>query len=195
VSDELTLRERKQRRNRDAILDAAMALFAERGFDGVTVNDIAARAEVGRTTFFRYFTDKQELLFADDDEIQEALTTAVDDAASRRAPIGDDLATAVGITRIGLRALATVIERRAQWLGLRQQLIDAHPALSARSLVKERGYATAAARLLIKHGSTPSVAVLAVGIAAACYQTAQAEHPDGLGQAIDKAFDRLTELT
>ena len=59
---ELSLRERKQRKTREAILAAAMDLFAERGFDRVTVDEIAARAEVGRTTFFRYLTDKQELL-------------------------------------------------------------------------------------------------------------------------------------
>ena len=48
------LRERKQQKAREQIVEAAFALFAERGFTDVTVTDIAERAEVGRTTFFRY---------------------------------------------------------------------------------------------------------------------------------------------
>nr|WP_239001050.1 TetR family transcriptional regulator [Jiangella asiatica] len=67
-----TLRDRKQQRTREAIIDAAHALFAERGFDNVTVTDIAERAEVGRSTFFRYFGDKQEVVFGDDGDVGAA---------------------------------------------------------------------------------------------------------------------------
>lgn len=197
MSREPSLRERKQLRTREAILDAAMTLFAEHGFDGVTVNDIAARAEIGRTTFFRYFTDKQELLFADDDAIERAMLDALDTAAGPHAPIGDALETATGITQAGLLALTAVIVRRAGWLPLRERLIAAHPALTARALVKEREYAKLAVERLIEHGATPATAILAVGIATACYQTAQAtataEH---LSTAADAAFTRIkTELT
>ena len=76
-SPALTLRERKQHRTREAIIDAAMTLFSERGFDAVTVTDIAARAEVGRSTEFRYFTDKQEALFADDVEMRRCCVEGV----------------------------------------------------------------------------------------------------------------------
>jgi len=134
--EQLSLRERKQRRTRETIIATALALFAERGFDRVTVDEIAAGAEVGRTTFFRYFVDKQELLFADDDELMEALTYAVEPAAAQHAPIGDALETAIGVTRIGLLAMTRVIGRRGSaWLRTRQQLVLANPALTARSLV------------------------------------------------------------
>jgi Bacterial regulatory proteins, tetR family len=43
-----------------AVIQAAQELFLERGFDGVSVGDIAERAEVGRTTFFRHFGDKPD---------------------------------------------------------------------------------------------------------------------------------------
>src|SRR5260221_14521272 len=63
-----SLTDRKRRRAMDAIRQAALELFSERGFDAVSVTDIAERAEVGRTTFFRYFGDKQEVLFSEPDE-------------------------------------------------------------------------------------------------------------------------------
>jgi len=196
--EQLSLRERKQRRTRETIIATALALFAERGFDRVTVDEIAAGAEVGRTTFFRYFVDKQELLFADDDELMEALTYAVEPAAAQHAPIGDALETAIGVTRIGLLAMTRVIGRRGSaWLRTRQQLVLANPALTARSLVKEQQYAHAAVQILTSHGASRDTAVLATGIAAACYQTAQAitaDRPGDLSNAVNQAFKRVTTL-
>src|SRR5260370_36424305 len=63
-----SLTDRKRRRAKETIRRAALDLFSERGFDAVSVTDIAERAEVGRTTFFRYFGDKQEVLFSEPDE-------------------------------------------------------------------------------------------------------------------------------
>ena len=56
------LRALKRERTRDAIADAAIALFLERGFDQVPVADIAARAEVSKPTLFRYFPAKEDLI-------------------------------------------------------------------------------------------------------------------------------------
>jgi AcrR family transcriptional regulator len=49
------------------MVDAAMALFAERGFDSTSVEDVVARAGVGRTTFFRHFPTKEDVVFPDHD--------------------------------------------------------------------------------------------------------------------------------
>lgn len=60
-----SLRERHVAQTRQRILDEAMALFIEQGFDATTVDEIAQRADVSPRTFFRYFATKDALLFHD----------------------------------------------------------------------------------------------------------------------------------
>ncbi len=56
------LRERKKQQTHDALSEAAIALFLERGFDEVSVVDIAAAADVSKPTLFKYFATKQDLV-------------------------------------------------------------------------------------------------------------------------------------
>ncbi len=58
----MTLRERKQQRTRRRILDVSLDLFCRKGIESVTLAEIAAAAEVGATTFYRYFPTKDDLL-------------------------------------------------------------------------------------------------------------------------------------
>jgi AcrR family transcriptional regulator len=82
------LRERKKLATRTAIHDAAMRLFAERGFAGTTMDQIAEAAEVSRATVFTYFATKEDVVLGDGSAAVEALA-----AALRENPAGSTVAT------------------------------------------------------------------------------------------------------
>jgi AcrR family transcriptional regulator len=76
------LRERKKQRTRDQIIEAAMRLFAERGYQATTVADIAAAADVAPRTFFAHFPSKEAVVFHDVDRDLEGLAGALRDRLS-----------------------------------------------------------------------------------------------------------------
>jgi AcrR family transcriptional regulator len=71
-------RERKKAATRASIVEAAHELFLERGFDAVSVREIADRADVSPTTVFAHFPQKEALAFGDEDERHERLVAAID---------------------------------------------------------------------------------------------------------------------
>lgn len=75
------LRARKKRRTRTEISDVATRLFAERGFDEVTLADIAEAAEVSVKTIFNHFGTKEELYFDRAGEMQRVFETTITDRA------------------------------------------------------------------------------------------------------------------
>ncbi|MBI2395635.1 MAG: TetR family transcriptional regulator [Deltaproteobacteria bacterium] len=139
---ELGLRDRKKVRVRAALVDAATALFLARGFDAVTVDEIAAAADVSRRTFFRYFPTKEAVVFARRDE-QLALFR------ERLAASGD--AAPFDALRGALLALADdYMARRTQILQERA-LTRAAPTLLAGDLEVDRAFESIIAEHLVAH--------------------------------------------
>lgn len=85
------MRERKKQRTWEGIARATVELVVEQGFDGVRVEDVCARAEVGRSTFFRYFDSKEAAFVAG---VHRGRLDAVFEATLRR-PESEDALTAL----------------------------------------------------------------------------------------------------
>ncbi len=186
-----SLTDRKRRRAMDAIRRAALELFSERGYDAVSVTDIAERAEVGRTTFFRYFGDKQEVLFADPDEPAEPIAAAV---GVIDQPIGASMTAAIEATRRLVVSYVKHITADPDAYAEHQRLVNGQPELYARSLVKHRSYADRTASQLERWGADHVVARQAAEIGLACFyvgQSAASDDPRTLARQVSSAFDRL----
>jgi AcrR family transcriptional regulator len=112
---------------RQLILDTAARLFVERGFDGVTVTEIARAAELWEMTVFNYFPTKEDLVFGRMEFFEEQLLAAVE----QRAPQESALAAFGRTVLAGAHQLST----RTDMIAKAAMLIPASPALQAR----ERG--------------------------------------------------------
>jgi len=193
MNQPLPLVERKRRQARLRIIEAARELFLERGYDGVSVADIAERAEVGRTTFFRHFGDKQEVVFA---KQQELLGTVAAAGQADDTPAPRSATEAVEQLRPVLLALCTQSTADPEAYTRHFQLIEQHPELHARDVVKTQQIADKLSDLLIHRGSDQATAVFAAEVALACYQTARrlANDPHTLVDETAAAFSRALTL-
>ena len=113
-----SLRARKKRRTRDRIYDAALALFAERHYDEVTVDAICARAEVGRATFFRFYGSKAGLLGEFSQRLAEQIARRLEDLPDATATeqlwaVQDEITTAWGLSAPSTREMAREYIRNA----------------------------------------------------------------------------------
>jgi AcrR family transcriptional regulator len=185
--------ERKRRQARQRIIQAAEELFLARGFDDVSVGDIAERAEVGRTTFFRHFSDKQEVVFAKEQELLETIASAgqADDTGAPRSAT-----EAVEQLRPIVLALCAQATADPEAYARHFQLVEQHPELRARDTVKMQQIADKLSNLLVHRGCDEAIALFAGQIALACYQTARrlGNNPHSLVDETQAAFGRVLTL-
>lgn len=184
--------QRKQRQARRRIMDAADDLFLERGYDAVTVGDIAEHAEVGRTTFFRLFGDKQEVVFAR----QQELLDVIESATQHDAAAAGDLADAVEQLRPLVLDLCALAVSDPQGYTRHYQLIEQHSELLDRDAVKTQQIAKKLSELLVHRGFDEATAMLASQIAVACCQAAKLtdNDPRTLVERTEAAFGRVLTL-
>lgn len=188
------LRERKKEKTRHALETAALELFAAKGFDGTTVDEIVEACDVSQRTFFRYYGAKEDVLFADGDERLEALLAEL---AMRPA---DELP----IRAVQAAFLSTTDEyaQDRERLLVRSQIFDGSSSLRSHKFERQQSWeeaVTAALRERDAHRGSPASSLqlsLVAGASMACLRAALQqwlERGGDLSQLINEGFDYLVD--
>ncbi|WP_410575464.1 TetR/AcrR family transcriptional regulator [Amycolatopsis sp. cmx-4-61] len=188
-----SLIQRKQLRAQQRIIDAADELFALHGYDAVSVSDIAARAEVGRTTFFRYFGDKTEVVFAKE---QALLDTIAQASADDTVGAAHDCREAIEQLRPTVLSLCAQVAEDPDAYDRHADLVEKHLELRARDALKTQQLASNLSEMLRSRGTSQTIAVFAAQITLACYETARrrARTAADLVSESRAAFDEVLKL-
>ncbi|MEV7344463.1 TetR family transcriptional regulator [Streptomyces sp. NPDC093544] len=197
MTQRLPPRQRTQQRVRDSIIKAAFELFADRGFADVSVTQIAEHAEVGRMTYFRYFGDKQEVVFAGEQDMIDSLVqgTTMAGAEPLEGPL--TLADALARIRVTVRAMGVKWSADTERYRLTERLLAENPELQDRMERKLLRGVRALAQALQESGTPEPTAVLAAHLGLACYQTGKQRagaDPTALVENIEAAFAELEQL-
>ncbi|MFG2596231.1 TetR family transcriptional regulator [Streptomyces sp. NPDC048462] len=153
---------------RDVLAEAAFGLFMERGFERTTVDDIVARAGVGRRSFFRYFPSKEDAVFPDHERCLADMTAFLEAADG-----GDPVDTVCDAARLVLRMYAVNPEFSVQ----RYRLTREVPGLRTYELSVVRRYERTLAGYLERRGAGTRDAALRAEVIAA---SVVAAHNNGL---------------
>jgi AcrR family transcriptional regulator len=150
--------------SRGRLVQAAVELYGERGFENTTVAEIAERAGLTERTFFRHFADKREVLFDGAGTLQERLVGAVIDAPESAGP--------VEAVALALEAAGEMIQTIREYSLKRQAIIAANTELRERELIKLASLATALAGALRARGVPEPDASLAAEVGIAVFRIA-----------------------
>lgn len=174
---------------RERLERAALEIFAERGYDATSVAEIADRAGMAKSSFFRHFADKREVLFAGQDILADLFSEGVRAA--------DPSATPIECVAAALQSAAVVFtEQRRQIAPQRRAVIAANSELQERELLKRARLASAVADALQARGADQTTARLAAEIGMIAFSVAFArwltqENTESFGQIADAALAEL----
>jgi AcrR family transcriptional regulator len=157
---------------------AAIELFDEQGFENTSVIEISERAGVTTRTFFRYFSDKREVLFAESDKLRAALVEKILQAPDVEEP----LQVVIGVlSQFDWESLGSRKSQRQ-----RQAVIAANPELLERDLIKHHSIAVGFIDALRERGVDSDIARLAAHVGIQLFFTAYV-HWLGAGAKADLA--------
>jgi AcrR family transcriptional regulator len=168
---------------------AALRLFSEQGYDKTTVAEIADGAGLTRSTFFRHFPDKREVLAAGQETLARLFTSGIAAAPEGAAPLD--------AVEHGLEAAAAAMTPFNRELAPRLQAVLATSAeLRERDQLKHVGLAASMAEALRARGVPHAVAALAGDVGMLAFSEGfadwvRAENQDDLAELVRSAMSRL----
>ena len=170
---------------------AAVDLFTEQGYDATTVAQIAERAGITKSTFFRHFSDKRELLVAGQETLSRLLAEGITEAPASASPLE---AVAAGLERASSEMGPTNRE-----LGPRiKAAVAASTELQERDALKSVGLAAAMTEALVARGVPDPTAHLAGELGVLAFKRGYARwsegDPDDVKGLARHALDALDEL-
>jgi AcrR family transcriptional regulator len=151
---------------------AAVDLFTEQGYDATTVAQIAERAGVTKSTFFRYFADKRELLVAGQETLSRLLADGITEAPAGASPLE---AVAAGLERV-----SSAMGPANRELGPRiKAAVAANTELQERDALKRVGLAAAMTAALVARGVPDATAHLAGELGVLAFKRGFTEWSEG----------------
>lgn len=176
---------------RERLVVAAVDLFTEQGFDATTVAQIAERAGLTRSTFFRYFSDKRELLVAGQATLSAMLADGIADAPADASPLEAVAA--------GLQCASTAMGPVNRELGPRiRAAVAASTELQERDALKSVGMAAAMTAALLARGVPDPAAHLASELGVLAFKRGYAQwsesDQDDAGELATHALAALEDL-
>lgn len=173
----------------DRLVEAALELYAERGFDRTTVDEIAERAGVTQRTFFRHFADKREVLFHGSSALLEVLERTIADLPGTPSAV-------TSAAEAFARAAAVVDERPPGFARRRAAVVAATTALQERELLKLAAMTATVQDALVRHGHDRATAELAAELGTTAFRVgfrrwAEDASASSLVAAVHHAFASL----
>ncbi|MFF9645038.1 TetR/AcrR family transcriptional regulator [Kitasatospora aureofaciens] len=157
---------------RERLVMAAVDLFTEQGYDATTVAQIAERAGVTKSTFFRHFPDKRELLVAGQETLSRLLTEGIAEAPDDASPLE---AVAAGLER----ASSTMGPMNRELAPRLKAAVAASVELQERDALKTVSLAAAMTTALVARGLSDPAAALASELGVLAFKRGFAEWSEG----------------